>query len=408
MEFNNINRKAKPMLDLRIRTNFLKEAYSRYGGFFKYGTDYVSAKVPIEVQCRYHGTFTIKPRHHLTKENGGCPQCKGKDHKFDGRGFLANGKNNLLDTLYEDAYTLTSELDAIKLDFITLTVTPKLAERILVYCNNENRPINPAVVRKYAKSMKEGRWVVNTGEPLRFDTSNNAIDAQHRLLAIIESDVSIPFIFFFNVDTIAKNVIDTGKIRTAGDALGLNGLVKNAPTIASAIRAVIKFESVHTICEKSERYAPNEAIVEYYRKYPADYWVDLHDKCKKWMAGGETSWSGVLNPGNLMAIYHIIRKYDEKTDLDKLFNKLFLGIGLEEGSPEMYFREKLRKLRMREAYSKEHFIRPVFMHLLIDIYEDEKFRRGLLRKTLSTKMIEQYKSDIHYTFWFYRTKRGEK
>lgn len=68
--------------NLRLNTHdFVKRAKEVHGELYDYSnTKYINANTLIEVVCRKHGTFHIKPHHHLYGQ--GCPQCfnsKGED-----------------------------------------------------------------------------------------------------------------------------------------------------------------------------------------------------------------------------------------------------------------------------------------------------------------------------------------
>lgn len=111
-------------------------------------------------------------------------------------------------------------------------VSPEIAARWLDK-NTRNRAAATAVVRKYADDMANGRWVL-TGAPIQF-SGDRLLDGQHRLMAVIQSDVTVPFFVVRNLDSDAQHYMDIGKKRTVSDQLTLDG-VKNASIVAAASR----------------------------------------------------------------------------------------------------------------------------------------------------------------------------
>lgn len=101
-------------------------------------------------------------------------------------------------------------------------VTPAQADFWLTHCNTKNRTLRVTVVRKYARDMEAGRWLL-TPESIMFDPEGNLLNGQHRLKAVIESGATVPFTISTNVDPEVFKVLDSGVKRTAGDALASKG-----------------------------------------------------------------------------------------------------------------------------------------------------------------------------------------
>src|SRR5262249_11917158 len=75
---------------------------------------------------------------------------------------------------------------------------------------------------KYADDMLAGRWRLSF-QGIAFDTSGRLIDGQHRLLAVLRSGMTIPFMVFRNVDMEIADSIDTGRKRSFADFSILEG-----------------------------------------------------------------------------------------------------------------------------------------------------------------------------------------
>lgn len=145
---------------------------------------------------------------------------------------------------------MTSSAAAIEPKFELVDVDPKLAARWL-RSNVENRRVSRNNVRNYAAAMKRGEWIFN-GETVKFDTDGNLLDGQHRLLAIVESNLTVPIGVFWKLPRDAFKTIDIGKKRTGGDMLSMYG-IKNPNAVAAAARQIF-FYGMPTWESKSSRW----------------------------------------------------------------------------------------------------------------------------------------------------------
>lgn len=97
----------------------------------------------------------------------------------------------------------------------TVLVTPDLA-RTWMGRNTINRPISMTKVGRIVAKMREGRWVF-THQGVAFSKSGELLDGQHRLLAVIETNMPFEFLVSWNLDREAFYHMDTGGTRTAAD-----------------------------------------------------------------------------------------------------------------------------------------------------------------------------------------------
>lgn len=116
----------------------------------------------------------------------------------------------------------------------TQVITPTDAERLLA-ANQNNRPVRPSVVTRYAADMKNGDWHVGTGAVV-IDREGNLLDGQHRLLACVEAGKPFSTVVIEGVEPETKVAIDQGIKRTMGDMLGWRGEA-SSNKLAAAVRA---------------------------------------------------------------------------------------------------------------------------------------------------------------------------
>lgn len=153
------------------------------------------------------------------------------------------------------------------------TITPEIAKEYLKR-NFNNRPLREKDISFYSNQIKSGLWRL-TGQGISFDKSNKLIDGQHRLNAIIRANKAVEMLVVRDVSSDTFDVYDTGKNRSAGDVLSING-VKNSVKAASIIAAYNSIKSCVKNSKTRELKLTNHII---YEKYSEN--EDLIEECIK-------------------------------------------------------------------------------------------------------------------------------
>lgn len=117
-----------------------------------------------------------------------------------------------------------------------VTVTPEIA-KAWIDRNASNRKLSRRHVSRFSRDMGTKKWLM-TGETIKFDADGTLIDGQHRLSACVTSGKPFETIVVYGLNPAAKNVIDTGKLRSGSDVLAMAGH-KNTSAIASALRILV-------------------------------------------------------------------------------------------------------------------------------------------------------------------------
>lgn len=127
----------------------------------------------------------------------------------------------------------------LKMPGVTLEMLPEIspdfAHDLLETRFSRQRRIRQEHVRALSEEMKKGRWR-QTGDALKFDKDLQLIDGQHRLSAIVESNMTLKNVLIAIVeDPKAFYSIDQGKVRTLSDVITTAG--KSAPpsTVVNAV-----------------------------------------------------------------------------------------------------------------------------------------------------------------------------
>lgn len=98
-------------------------------------------------------------------------------------------------------------------------ITPEVAKQYLE-TNTNNRQVRSTHVRTLASDMTSGTYHV-THQGIAFHEDGSLCDGQHRLLAVVESEVHVWMLVTRGLPRIAQSAIDDHARRTASDALRL-------------------------------------------------------------------------------------------------------------------------------------------------------------------------------------------
>lgn len=237
-------------------------------------------------------------------------------------------------------------LTALELSFEIVTVTPDLAEKWLGK-NVKNRHISQRVVDKYAKAMAAGEWLLD-GESIKFAVNGDLIDGQHRLKAVMESDRSISTFVVRGIPSVAQTVIDTGRARTAGDALGIAGFADSSNLAASA-RACILYEAGLLGMNSNVSHTATLTFVS------GNSMLAFAVARARTISRG----SGLRPAIAAMTFYELMKVDDEAAQ--EFFDRLADGVSLSSGSPILALRARLRTLKdERTALPPEALVSLVF------------------------------------------------
>lgn len=127
----------------------------------------------------------------------------------------------------------------MKITITVMDIGPDTAERWLKL-NVRNRNLSPKVVSAYARDMAAGRWVEN-GESIKFAKDGTLLDGQHRLAAIVKSGAVVRIAVAEGLAAFTQDTMDTGRKRTTGDMLGINGET-SSNVLAAVVRRALAWE----------------------------------------------------------------------------------------------------------------------------------------------------------------------
>lgn len=136
------------------------------------------------------------------------------------------------------------------------TITPARATELLNRVNpQKQRRVNSGLVDSYAAAMRAGNWMLNPHGIVVSDTGE-LIDGQHRLHAIIASDMTIEMVVAQGVVDSTIDVIDRGSNRTVAQQITLRHGYKNGNLIAAVSRNI----AVHAGMPLCHRFSVQNAL----------------------------------------------------------------------------------------------------------------------------------------------------
>lgn len=208
-------------------------------------------------------------------------------------------------------------------------VTPEIAA-VLLERNPANRKIKPAKVQNYAHDMKNGAWKFN-GEPIIVANDGLLNDGQHRLAAIVDSQLPQKMLMVFGVERDTRDTLDQGVARTAGDYLSMGGH-GNTTRLAATARAVWQWRT-YGFVHSMTRFAPTRSeLLQTVVENP----------------GIERSLNFVLRPnvnllGSASAVgfCHFAFSTINKAQADYFMDALIDGANLKAGDPILAVRNRL-------------------------------------------------------------------
>lgn len=210
-------------------------------------------------------------------------------------------------------------------------ITPELAAKLL-QTNTRNRNLNAKTVAAYARAMARGDWMVN-GEPFyKMDSDYRLADGQHRLAAVVQAGVTIRgMLVVTGLDPRAQDTMDSGRKRTAADALSIHGM-GNANVLSAVARRVWMWDRGNYKFTNTE--SPSTAeVLEVLSAYPS--------LARSAEVGTRTN--GHYRPAGATVTgvaHHLFHSVEEGLTAE-FFAQLATGAGLTEGHPVLTLRSRL-------------------------------------------------------------------
>lgn len=218
------------------------------------------------------------------------------------------------------------------MEFKKMLITPFQAKGLLE-ANVKNRRVKQPVVARYATDMANGKWKQDTGETIKISENGVILDGQHRLLAIVKSNVSLYFHVAYDVPDDSFDVIDTGSVRNASDAFVVYG-IKNSNALPSMISMhhALKYDIPHG--SQKNRKPTNSDILKMYLDHE-DFWQNIGKKAMNWYE----AFSKILQPSVIGSFFAFFSEINADASVE-FMNQLCTGQDIKNNSIAL-LRQKL-------------------------------------------------------------------
>lgn len=212
-----------------------------------------------------------------------------------------------------------------------VTITPGLASYVLSQ-NELNRQFRPVKSQHYAEDMMEGRWTFN-GEPIIIADTGELNDGQHRMQALIDANICLPFLVTFGASRDSRKTVDQGAARCAADYLAMDG-VKNPSVCAGMARLVMAYERQNG---KNLSGAKDYTNAQILARVHAD---DKIHESAHFTATAQAYARGLLIPSIIGTAHYILSEINEIDARDYL-NQVCIGENIKRGDPAFAVRAAL-------------------------------------------------------------------
>ncbi len=213
-------------------------------------------------------------------------------------------------------------------------ISPELAEHILLKYHGHNRRLTPNHVETLRKAIRAGEWRI-TSQGISINSDGCLDDGQHRMHAIIAAQRTVTINVTVNADPSAFTIMDTGRKRTTGDVLSIEGY-GNSLHLASAVKALLAIARE----DFSEGWrVSNDEVLEF---------IDANELILETMRTGERVKGHVKVPASGLAVAFFLIRRDTKhpAKFAEFIDRLCDGAGLHANSPILLLQNYL----MQKAY----------------------------------------------------------
>ena len=214
-------------------------------------------------------------------------------------------------------------------------VTPEIAEQWLETMT-ANRGLAKGNLENLSKAMVEGRWHQD-GATIKFNKNGELIDGQHRLWAVINTEIPQTFVVVWGVDPNAMTTLDTGKPRSRGDVLKIHDpTLTDVNNVAATVTAVLRWAKGFRNNDLRDEYVSNDEVVMLYDERRDDLIeATRHGRRVQAALGGGSNMAYAL-------CWWLFSQIDAE-DAEFFWDRLCDGQGLEVGNPIYALRELLRR-----------------------------------------------------------------
>lgn len=200
-------------------------------------------------------------------------------------------------------------------------ITPEIAKGYLSL-NSKNRRVKDPVVIRYSNDMKAGRWKEDTAELIKIFENGEIADGQHRLHAVVKSNIPSWFHVALNVKDDVMSVLDTGSLRSASDVFKISDIKYENVTPAIITLFHLLKNRIRVGAQKFSKLTNSSLLEEYYKR--SEYW-QITSKTSLRLYKSFTRILAPATIGGFVAFFESI----DKNDAQKFMDQLCTGSNIE-------------------------------------------------------------------------------
>jgi hypothetical protein len=235
-------------------------------------------------------------------------------------------------------------------------VTPQKAVEWIAKLFKGQRAISRTHVLSIAEKMREGSFI-DTGQDVAFDWYDRLIDGQHRLLAIIESGVTVEMTVTWGLDPIVYLHRDEDpKGRSVGAYL--SKYFTHPDRATGAYRIMLDYDHLEKKPPSTKDREPRRGHVAFGRRSVGS-WKSNREKVLSWCVEHQKALrhvleivhdreaKAVLPPPGIAAGFYLWIYQRWPAEADAFFKGLIDGVGLTAGSPIFQTRRTILRLKTK-------------------------------------------------------------
>lgn len=249
-------------------------------------------------------------------------------------------------------------------------INPESAAKLLA-TTEKNRPLNELRAVAMSADIKAGRWAEN-GETIVV-CAGRLIDGQHRLRAVVLAGKPIvsAVINLEREKSTVFDTIDTGRVRTGGDRLAIDG-VGNFALVSAMIRFVIAQERRVTVNDNDQRRGGKFSLYE----IRARYWKSP----ESFSASASLCRSlhreiGNLLPLSMVGAVHFLGSVRHPDAANRFIRALATGENCKAGDPVLAFRKRVTDFAVSKLKPKRSVLFALLVKAWIAYRDNKTVRR---------------------------------
>jgi hypothetical protein len=268
-------------------------------------------------------------------------------------------------------------------------ISPEVATKMLEK-NTANRDVRVNSVIHYANIMKRGEWNEDSPEMIIFDSNGQLINGQHRLMAIVKSEVTLSLWVCYDAKNDVYKTLDIGAKRGLKDIMNIDGVVNN-----TLISAMLPDYVLHNKGMRPTNTGYNSAgltidmLLDAYNKRP-EVWQLCATKARNYYTKIKTVGKAAFLTPKFIGVYYILCHDINPNDAAIFFDKLITGIGFTDNTdPVFHLRNYYMDIKNSDKVMKNTKTKFAYRHAML-IKAWNCFRAGKKIKSLSWLPDEEF------------------